>query len=76
MKESEKKARIKKGKQPSVSSPNIVLIKHAVIMLMLITEKQVTVPVRRSKGIEPEVLYPTEKAARSVKRRHIRPIII
>jgi hypothetical protein len=37
---------------------------------------QVTVPVRRSKAIEPEVLYPTEKAARSVKRRHIRPIII
>lgn len=67
---------MKNGKHPSVSNPNIVLIKHAVIMLMLITEKQVTVPTKRNRGIEPEVLYPTEKAARRVKTRHISPIII
>jgi hypothetical protein len=47
---------MKNGKQPRVSSPNIVLIKHEVMMLMLITEKHVRAPTSKSKGIDPEVL--------------------
>jgi hypothetical protein len=75
-KQSEKNTRIKKGKQPRVSNPNIVLIKQAVMILMLITEKHVKIPARRNRRIEPEVLYPIEKAAKRVRTRHKRPMII
>ena len=76
IKQSEKNISIKNGKHPSVSRPNIVLMKLAVIMLMLITEKQVRVPTSKSSGIEPDVLYPTENADKSVRNRQIIPIII
>ena len=76
IKQSEKNIRIKNGKQPSVSNPNIVLIKHEVIMLMLTTEKHVRAPTSKSKGIEPDVLYPTENAASNVRKRQINPMII
>ena len=75
-KQSEKNIRIKKGKQPRVSNPNIVLIKHEVIMLILITEKHARAPARKRSGSEPDVVYPTENAASNVRKRHINPIII
>ena len=74
-KQSEKNTSIKNGKQPRVSNPNIVLIKQAVIILMLITEKHVKMPARKNSRIEPEVLYPIEKAAKRVRIMHKRPII-
>jgi hypothetical protein len=76
MKQSEKNIRIKNGKHPTVNNPNIVRINLTVIILMLITEKQVNPPIMKSNIIEPDVLYPTEKAARRVSKRHINPIII
>ena len=75
-KQSEKNTRRKKGKQPRVSNPNIVLIKQAVMILMLITEKHVKMPAIRNRRIDPEVLYPIEKAANRVRRRHKSPMII
>ena len=51
--QSEKNIRIKKGKQPTVRRPNTVLIKHAVMILMEITEKQVSMPVKKRNHSEP-----------------------
>lgn len=51
MKQSDKNIGMKKGKHPRVSSPNIVSIKQAVMILIPITEKQVRVPRRISNGI-------------------------
>ena len=75
-KQSEKNIKIKKGKQPRVSNPNIVLIKHDVIILMLITEKLVRAPTSKSNGRDPDVVYPTENDASNVSKRQINPIII
>lgn len=55
-KQSEKNIKIKKGKQPRVSNPNIVLIKQEVIILIPITEKQARAPTSKSNGKDPEVV--------------------